>query len=364
MSDAFVDTKNKVESALVTAMLNDPENVLALMNLARHFEANDRDQEADGLYRNVLALQPDDADAMLALGRLLHPYPAFQDEAIRILQRVVQLYPNMTAAYKPLATCLKYVGRTDEVVPVLRAWVAVAPLDATAMHLLAAYSREDIPDRASDAFVVKTFDDGAERFDALLRDTLQYRGPEALCEHFEAVLGAQTAKLAPMSLAVLDVGCGTGLCAPLLKSWASRLDGVDLSANMITKARARGGYDSLETAEITAYLAAHSNEFDLLFSADTLCYFGRLDQVLAHSHAALRAGGWLAFTVERLVPAVGSAAADFVLTATGRYQQSEAYVRRALLSAGFATPHIIETQLRVELNSPVIGLAVVAQKSS
>jgi predicted TPR repeat methyltransferase len=353
---------NQVESVLVTALMHDPENVVALMNMGRHFEAHDRDQEADGMYRTALAVQPDHPEALLALGRLLHLYPAFRDEAITFLQRTLEIDPSLTAAYAPLASSLKSVGRVEEGVAVLRAWVAAAPMDAVAMHILAASSHEDVPDRASDAFVTKTFDEGAERFDTLLRDTLQYRAPEVLSAHLHTMLTESGAGVTMQALDVLDVGCGTGLCAPLLRPLARRLVGVDLSGNMIEKARARGGYDLLETAELTGYLAAHTGEFDLLFSADTLCYFGRLAEVFAAAQASLRAGGWLAFTVERLLSTDDTANDTFTLAPTGRYQHAADYVRSALQHAGFAAPQMIHAQLRIELGHPVMGLAVVAQK--
>ena len=91
MNDVLNHLDNQVEAALVTALMHDPENVVALMNMGRHFEAHDRDQEADGMYRNALAVQPDHPEALLALGRLLHLYPAFRDEAIAFLQRMNQV---------------------------------------------------------------------------------------------------------------------------------------------------------------------------------------------------------------------------------------------------------------------------------
>jgi predicted TPR repeat methyltransferase len=362
MNEMLSHLDNQVEMGLVAALIQDPENVVALMNMGRHFEAHDRDQEADGMYRTALAVQPDHPEALLALGRLLHLYPAFRDEAITLLQRTISIDPTLTAAYAPLASSLKCLGRAEEGVAVLRAWVAAAPMDAVAMHLLAATSHEDVPDRASDAFVTKTFDDGAERFDTLLRDTLQYQAPEVLSAHLHMALAGADVDAATVAFDVLDVGCGTGLCAPLLRPLARRLVGVDLSANMIEKARARGGYDLLETAELTQYLAAHTDEFDLLFSADTLCYFGRLDEAFATARTSLRARGWLAFTVERLVSSDDNAKESFVLSPTGRYQQSADYVRAALRNAGFGEPQMIHVQLRIELGHPVMGLAVVAQK--
>ena len=40
---------------------------------------------------------------------------------------------------------------------------------------------------------------------------------------------------------VLDAGCGTGLCGPLLRPYAKRLVGVDLSSGMLERARAAVG---------------------------------------------------------------------------------------------------------------------------
>lgn len=359
---ALAEKNAKIEEALGFALMANPESVSVLLQMGDHMAAQDRGAEAADWYRAALEVKPEHADALVKLGTLLHWYPAFQEEAITLLQRAVAQDATLVAAYGPLASSLAYSGRSEEAVVVLRAWCAAAPLDAAATHMLAAHSHEQVPDRANDAFVQKTFDQGAEQFDVLLRDTLQYRAPEALMAHLEHVL-PDVMRLAASSLDILDVGCGTGLAAAILKPHARRLVGVDLSPKMLAKAGALALYDELATAELTAYLAACDGEFDVLFAADTLVYFGRLDDVFTNAFAALRPGGCLGFTVERLPDATGSPATPgFVLTATGRYQQSERYVREALERAGFAAPHIIETQLRVEQNAPVIGLVVVAVK--
>ena len=108
---------------------------------------------------------------------------------------------------------------------------------------------------------------------------------------------------ASKSLDVLDAGCGTGLCGPLIAPYARRLVGVDLSARMLAQARARNVYDELFKGELTAYLRDSAGAFDVIVSADTLVYFGPLEDVVAAAADALRPGGRLIFTVEELIGA-------------------------------------------------------------
>jgi SAM-dependent methyltransferase len=149
-----------------------------------------------------------------------------------------------------------------------------------------------VPARASDAYVTSTFDAFAESFDAKL-GKLQYRAPQLVADALARCAGEHCGHLV-----ALDAGCGTGLCGPLIAPWVAHLTGVDLSAGMIERARGRGVYDELERAELTAYLERHPASFDLIVSADTLVYFGPLEQVLAAAAGALRPGGLLIFTAE------------------------------------------------------------------
>src|SRR4029450_3384975 len=102
--------------------------------------------------------------------------------------------------------------------------------------------------RASDAYIEKTFDSFAASFDSKLAK-LSYRAPELITEMLKRP-GLPPSK----SLDILDAGCGTGLCGPLLAPYARRLVGVDLSERMLAQARTRGVYDELVKGELTAYL--------------------------------------------------------------------------------------------------------------
>ena len=350
------------EAELVGAVLNNPNDIYALLRLGTFLTEQNRDRDAAAVYRQLLSDHPNNGLALVKLGSILHEYPAFQDEAMELLQKAISLNASATDAYRPLAWTLDQLGRRDDAIAVLRAWCAIAPGEPTASHLLAAYSDEAVPERAADAFVEKTFDRAAARFDVHLRDALQYRGPEVLSAHLDGLLPSA----ARGTLDVLDMGCGTGLCAPLLRPWARHLTGVDLSSGMLAKARDAGGYDALEVVELTAYLNAtvqSGGRFDVLFAADTLVYFGRLDGLFAQAFTVLNAGGWLAFTVERqIATGAGGTPRDLLLDITGRYKHSEQYIQNALSAAGFETPKIIQAQVRLESGAPEIALVVAARK--
>jgi predicted TPR repeat methyltransferase len=141
------------------------------------------------------------------------------------------------------------------------------------------------------------------------------------------------------------------------------LTGVDLSPAMVEQARRREIYDELIVGELTAHLAAGTERYDLIASADTLVYFGDLQPVLAAAARALRPAGLLVFTVEKAGPGK-PAGQGFFLQHHGRYCHAEDYVRSALADAGLVVRDMVSAILRRELDQPVQGLVVSACKSA
>ena len=245
------------------------------------------------------------------------------------------------------------LGRHDQAADVYRQWLEREPDNPVPRHMLASCGAAEAPPRAADDYVRDVFDGFAESFDEQLIQNLGYRAPEVLVGMLDEVVPADGG-----GLDVLDAGCGTGLCAPLLRARARHLVGVDLSGGMVDKARLRGGYDALEVAELTAWLEAHPRSFDLIVSADTLVYFGQLGPVLAAAAGALRPGGWLGFTLE----AAEGEAEVAQLTASGRYRHSCAYVEHLLADSGFEAVTVRSDTLRREAGKPVHGWVVRARR--
>src|SRR5690348_9789278 len=270
----------------------------ALSNLALVLEAQQRFQEAFQAYAELLEQAPRLSLAHYLMGMYLRRHVneiGDLEHAVACFRNAVRCDGSNVRALDALGVTLYMLGRQDEAVGAYRDWLGREPDNPVPRHMLAACGGEAPPPRADDAYVREVFDRFAESFDEQLLKNLDYRAPQVLVDALIGVLG-----VAEGALDVLDAGCGTGLCGPLIRPHARRLDGVDLSSGMLEKARLRGGYDELVAAELTAYLKEHPQTWDVVLSADTLVYFGDLAEVLAATHAALRPGGRLAFTLEAM----------------------------------------------------------------
>lgn len=324
----------------------DPYNNLGLIAKARK-----QWDVAERHYARALELRPDWADVYNNLANLMLAQNRI-NEAVQHCCRAITLRPADTRSRKLLGFAYSTIGETEKAAQVYRDWLAEEPDNPTARHHLAACTGEAVPERASDAYVEATFDSFANSFDAQLA-RLEYRAPELVAELLDRTLGEAHA-----SHDILDAGCGTGLVGPLVRAHARSLVGIDLSGGMLDHARQRQVYDTLEKAELVSYLAAHPAAFDVVLSADTLCYFGELTDALQAAAAALRADGVLVFTVEAFDNAEGT----FHLQAHGRYAHARGYVSRCVEAAGLALELVESVGLRFEGGVQVKGWLVLARK--
>lgn len=327
-----------------------PGNPHARINLGNILLAAGNAAEAAEQFTRASELAPELATAWYNLGVCLRKLKR-DVEAVDCFLKALQREQGLAKAREALGRLLYRMGRFPEAAEVYRDWLQHEPDNPTARHLLAALTGEGVPERGSDEYVAALFDDFASSFDENLAE-LDYRAPEVIAERLRGHVGSQG------PLDILDAGCGTGLAAPLLKPVARRLVGVDLSAQMLARARERGLYDELAEGELTAFMASRAGQFDVVVSADTLCYFGALEAALHAAHAALRPEGTLVFSLEAWDAA--DAAATYDLQPHGRYRHAAAYVRAALAAAGFQVREMSSTVLRKERGAGVIGHIVVA----
>lgn len=327
-----------------------PQFAAAHANLGIALKELGRAEEAEGCLRKAIQYEPDVAHHYQNLAnvfRALHQY----DDAVEMYRKSIAMHPADALAYQRLTRTFFLMGKLDCAVDVLKQWLQRDPENPTALHLLAAYTREHIPSRASDDYVQDTFDRFAASFDHILK-TLDYQAPSLVHQALQQINPQSDWRL-------LDAGCGTGLCGTLVRPLVKHLVGVDLSAKMLVKAQTRAVYDELFQAELTAFFLQSLPVFDVITCVDTFCYFGDLSAALIASVSAVRPNGWFIFTVEKLEQ--DNSDEGFCLNVQGRYAHTETYIRKTLTDAGYRIHRIDTAVLRNEFEQQVLGLVVTAQ---
>ena len=343
----------EAEAAYRRCLELQPTFVDALSNLATIHSKRGEYVEAEALCRRAIAARPEFGQAWYNLSVALLAQKRV-DEGLAANSRAILLWPKHLQARDAVARALVFLGRLDEAAQLYREWLKVDPDNAVIQHHLAACSGGAAPERASDAYVERTFDAFAATFDANLT-ALGYRAPQLVADLLRELLPAPARQFD-----IHDLGCGTGLCGPLVRDWARELSGCDLSAGMLQKAERRHVYDSLQHAELVAHLLANPARFDALICADTLCYFGELGPALKAAAQALRPQGLLVFTVEALPESDGPSCQ---LQPHGRYAHPRAHVSARLARAGLKERVLRAETLRLEAGKPVGGWLVAASRA-
>ena len=329
-----------------------PQFSRALSEMGECLLRTGRPLDAMMWFRRASAAAPDAAVEHFNIAKT-HFALGQYDDAEAAYRRAMELDPTHVRTIECLSRTLVYCDRRDEALELVDRWLELEPDNPRAVHLRDAWSGTDSA-RASEGYVRQEFDAFAEEFDVTLRQ-LGYRVPEILAGMLAATRGSEEA-----TGVVVDIGCGTGLSGVPVRPYADKLIGVDLSEQMLLRARRRDVYDVLITDDLTRYLKRNIKVCEAIISADTFIYFGDLAEVIADCAATLNEGGLLVFSVEAHdAPDIG---ATFQLKPSGRYGHHEPYVREVLDASGLTVLEFDEIELREERGRPIVGYAVVAQK--
>lgn len=284
--------------------------------------------------REAVSLFPSVAPVITMLGKALLAAEQLPT-AIAELQRALRLDPDAVQARHLLAEAWLAAGEADKA---LETGTDDAALIARAQAILTAQ-------RSDPGYVRHLFDQFSADYDTRMRRYLHYAAPEILLGLAAMVMPGR------QDLAVLDLGCGTGLAGEVFKPLAASLDGVDLSPAMIEKAKLRGIYDDLAVADLESALKQAGPSYDLILAADTLVYLGDLAPVFAAAAARLAPDGFFLFTTE-------SAQAGYELGQKRRWRHSESYLRQTAQQAGLDVAGLLQAAPRRENSQPVAGFAV------
>lgn len=333
------------------AIALNPGFTLAYNNLGNALRAAGERDAAASAFRRALEIAPDVALLHFNLGDLLHELGQY-DEAIAAMKCALALDPGLTVASDSLAVLYMKTGDTGEAINMFRRMLEHDKDNASARHLLAALEGQASSEAPSD-YVKKLFDGYAGDFEHHLVGELGYQTPQKLHDLLEEFIRDRQA-----DMDIIDLGCGTGLCGPLLRKHARLLKGVDLSPGMLAKARERKIYDELVEGDLSVGLGMAKHAYDLVIAADVFVYVGELGQVFEATTRALRPGGLFAFSLE-----AEEDCDDFVLRPTGRYAHSIGYSRRLAEDAGLQEVRLEKSVLRIDKGQQAIeGYIVVLHK--
>ncbi|MCP4328607.1 MAG: class I SAM-dependent methyltransferase [Alphaproteobacteria bacterium] len=133
----------------------------------------------------------------------------------------------------------------------------------------------------------------ADDYDEQMEQGLGYLAPRMIAQCFAAHLADRTA-------AVLDIGCGTGLTSHYLAEHGfSVFDGIDITPEMIARARQRGIYRNLLHADITNPLDVPDATYGGAISSGTFTVGHVGSEPLDEIARVLRPGGILACSIHR-----------------------------------------------------------------
>lgn len=329
-----------------------PGRASTLINLAATQLRLARSTDALASADAALAVEGDSTDAWLHRGTALAQLGRAA-QALAAFDRLLELDPAHTAAWSSRGSLLREMRRPDDAAQAFRRALQLGAQADLHHYYLASVGAGAQPPTAPEAYVVRLFDDYAAEFEQHLVGELNYQAHRQLVQRLTRVAGAASYASA------LDLGCGTGLCGPLVRPMVQRLTGVDLSARMLDKARALGAYDRLDHADVVQFMRAAEENFDLLLAADVFIYVGDLQPVFEGARRVM-AQGVLCFSVE-LAPDGGP---GFQLLPSLRYAHSRCYLLQLAAAHGFELLAMEQGPVRQDQREPVDGLYVYLRRSA
>jgi predicted TPR repeat methyltransferase len=282
--------------------------------------------------------------------------------AADLMEQALDLAPGWAAGWFVLGTYREKATDGEGAIAAFERVVALDPEDLFGASLkLAALGARAVPDAPSSLYLERMFDDYADRFDHALTSGLSYRVPADL-----AALLRDTPCLPQTYRLAVDLGCGTGLSGVAFRNVVKRLEGYDLSRNMLSKAAEKGIYDLLAVADLSRP-AARSGLFseldgkgraDLIVATDVAIYLGRLENLFDLLNDMSAPDAVFAFSVEE-----AGAEHAVRLASSLRYAHSRSYIRDICARSGWVIRNEQPTVIRLERGEPIAGLLFIAQKS-
>lgn len=270
-------------------------------------------------------------------------------DAIRSFQRVLAIQPDEPVVHAYLSRLFISGNDLQQATLHLRHYLRLVPEDHIGARMLLAYTgAETIPERPAASYITRFYDTYAASYDQKLVGSLHYQCPQ--------IIRAALQQHCQDKVAILDLGCGTGLCGQAVSSMATRLDGVDLSPQMLAKAQGRNIYDELEVADIYPFMEKKAGCYNVIVAAGVFEHIGDPHPAFQAAFRALKDPGLFIFTAE------DNPTQDLSVNSSGYYMHGRAYLEERAMQCGFNLDSLESVKMRIDNGVTVQGLCVVLSK--
>lgn len=343
----------KAEHYFRQALSIKPDMVEALNNLAILFRRQNLTDNAIELYQSAIKTNPNFIAAHYNLGKAYVDLGQFDDAASCFI-RILSMDPNHALSHNEMGNYYMQQNNTDKALSHFNKYLRNSDEDACGVTLKIAYlTAGEIPDKHPSKLIQQSYEIKARSWDTdINRPNMEFLGPQIITH----TLNQHTPLQAERALTVLDLGCGTGLCGIYLKPFASRLDGVDLSDDMLKVAATKSLYDQLIHSEAETYLSQNKTHYDLIVASGVLIFFGKLDGIINQISLALTPGGYFIFTTYK------SLADDVEIRTNLHFSHSAQHIRSAAIKSQLQVVALEDVVHEYDAGAPQRGFAVCLRK--
>lgn len=361
-------------------MLSQEQIIQTNINKGMQLRAQNKKEEALSLANALYKQYPQD-EKTIGFFALLMLETDYASQAIKLLEHSIQQLGERYSFYFDLAGIYKATGNKDKSIHFYQEALKHKPDCALSLFLIGQiYMKKDMPEQAiphlqkslqintnnpeakhllniaqgekigtaSKEYVSKVFDDFADNFEETLVNKLDYKTPEKICSQFKKHTSNELNT-------IIDLGCGTGLCAPMLAPICKILNGVDLSQKMLDKAAAKDLYKELACADICEYLNKQSN-LSAAIAADVFVYIGDLKDIFVSCNKSLNKNGLFSFSVEK------TEKESFEALVSGRFAHNINYLKKLAKDTDFEWLEDEESIIRTESGQNISGYLITLKK--
>ena len=328
-----------------------PDSIQVLNNLGNVLRLQNKHEEALLEYRKVLNFDPGFSPAIQNTAFCNFKLQHYND-AVKFFKQHLQANPDDIDSLMALAESYIKLEQHEQAIGVLQKCKHSDAADLSRIELLlASLGAAPLPERYPSELTLGNYKDKAKNWDAdARRPDNHYRGPQLIEDALSTFLAEQS------NLSIVDLGCGTGGCAPFLRPAAKRLLGVDLSPDMLALAAGKKIYDELIESDLENFLSSTSDTYDLITAAGVFILIGDLQAAFIQVHKVLAANGLFALTLYKGEDGVS-------LRHNLHFAHSRDYILEMAENSGLQVELLEEVIHETDENVPQTGFIVLLKKA-